>query len=87
MSDLITVQSSTTNDSCVTSLLPLESLFSLGELACVLCVLGVGFINYSSRTRLLCRDSYYLLHAPGCYYQLGVTTSVWACEDTGAELT
>ena len=22
-----------------------------------------------------------------CYYQLGVTTSVWACEDTGAELT
>ena len=26
MSDLITVQSSATNDSCVTSLLPLESL-------------------------------------------------------------
>ena len=22
-----------------------------------------------------------------CYYQLGDTTSVWACEDTGAELT
>ena len=22
-----------------------------------------------------------------CYYQLGVTTSVWACKDTGAELT
>ena len=22
-----------------------------------------------------------------CYYQLEVTTSVWACEDTGAEFT
>ena len=22
-----------------------------------------------------------------CYYQLGVTISVWACENTGAELT
>ena len=66
MSDLITVQSSTTNDSCVTSLLPLESLLSIisqGVLACVLCVLGVGFIDYSSGTRLLCRDSYYLLQA------------------------
>ena len=81
--DLITVQSSATKISCVTSLLPLEGFswtISQEVLACVLCVLGVGFVKYSSGTRLLCRDSYYLLYAPGCYYQLGVTTSEqWDC--------
>ena len=61
MYDQITVESSAPNNSCVTSLLPLEGLFqtiSQGVLACVLSVLGVGFVNYLSRKRLLCRDSY-----------------------------
>ena len=57
MSELITVQSSATNNSRVTSLASRECVLKIqqGVLACVLSVLGVGFIDYSSRTRLLCR--------------------------------
>ena len=87
MSDLITVQSSATNISCVTSLLSLESLFLKGYLH--VCCVFLEWVSSTTRPERDCSVGIAIISCmhQSCYYQLGVTTSVWACEDTGAELT